>query len=409
MTATPTQHPTISLCMIIKNEENFLPVCLESAKDLVDEIIIIDTGCTDKSVEIARHYGAKIYPYEWTQDFAAARNESIKYASSDWILYLDADERLLPEDADKIREIVKREDLTAVNIRVVIPQPPGNVIKFYAIDYCRLFRNLPGITFEGIAHEQVLPSIHRLGGKVVKSDINIDHWGHNVAKEKRREREERNLQTLKAEVARTPEDPFNHYNLALTHRFLGDTQSAIREFEQVLATNDGDLKKELIGITHTFLSQSYLAVNDYKKAWENSQTAIEMLPEEPLPNYIAATTAFAQHKFETAIEYLQKIIDKFENHEAPVVIADMDISQVYFDLGNCFYLDHRINQAVNYYEKALEINPNSKEINFNLGNCFFIDGKYQAARKIYEKVLGIDSKFTPAQMNLEKVNSILNT
>src|SRR3990167_6711291 len=98
--------PTISLCMIVKNEERYLDQCLNSVKDLADEIIIVDTGSTDRTKEIAKKFNAKIFDFKWTDDFSAARNESIKHATKDWILVLDADEVLDEEGKKMIREIV---------------------------------------------------------------------------------------------------------------------------------------------------------------------------------------------------------------------------------------------------------------------------------------------------------------
>ena len=97
----PRQNiPKLSLCMIVKNEEKLLPGCLESAKDFVDEIIIVDTGSTDKTIEIAKQYNAKIYEHPWENNFSKHRNQSISYATSDWILYLDADEELANQVID---------------------------------------------------------------------------------------------------------------------------------------------------------------------------------------------------------------------------------------------------------------------------------------------------------------------
>src|SRR3989344_364212 len=93
----PTLNPstsTLSLCMITKNEEQFLEQCLNSVKELVDEIIIVDTGSTDKTTEIAGKFTDKIYDFKWCDDFSAARNESLKHATKNWILVLDADEQL---------------------------------------------------------------------------------------------------------------------------------------------------------------------------------------------------------------------------------------------------------------------------------------------------------------------------
>src|SRR5690625_3043001 len=96
---------TISLCMIVKNEEDVLERCLDSVKNLVDEINIIDTGSTDRTVEIAKEYTDRVYHFEWTGKFKDARNESFRHATKDYILYLDADDVLLEEDKEKFMKV----------------------------------------------------------------------------------------------------------------------------------------------------------------------------------------------------------------------------------------------------------------------------------------------------------------
>src|SRR3989338_2535121 len=100
---------TISLCMITKNEEKYLEQCLNSVKAFVDEVVIVDTGSIDKTKEIAKRFNAKIYDFKWVDDFSAARNESLKYATKDWILVLDADEVLEEKDCLKIKELIKND------------------------------------------------------------------------------------------------------------------------------------------------------------------------------------------------------------------------------------------------------------------------------------------------------------
>ena len=100
----------LSLCMIVKNEENTLGRCLESVKDIVDEIIIVDTGSTDNTIKIAEKYGAEIFFYKWDNSFANARNYSLSKASKDWILIMDADDELKGEDKDKVIKLINNED-----------------------------------------------------------------------------------------------------------------------------------------------------------------------------------------------------------------------------------------------------------------------------------------------------------
>ena len=88
------QQMKLSVCLIVRNEEALLENCLKSVSQLADQLVVVDTGSTDKTLEIARSFNAEIYHFKWCDDFAAARNESIKYATGDWILWIDADERL---------------------------------------------------------------------------------------------------------------------------------------------------------------------------------------------------------------------------------------------------------------------------------------------------------------------------
>lgn len=126
---------TVSLCMIVKNEEKYLSRCLESVRNKVDEIIIIDTGSTDSTLEIAKQYTNKIYHFTWVNDFAAARNESLKYATSQYVLILDADEYLDPA-ADLQKDISSNFDYYYV--KIINDMSYGTILKHTAI---RLFAN----------------------------------------------------------------------------------------------------------------------------------------------------------------------------------------------------------------------------------------------------------------------------
>src|SRR3989338_7273874 len=108
---------TISLCMIVKNEDKFLEQCINSVKNIADEIIIVDTGSTDKTKGIAKKFGAKIIDFKWDDDFSAARNESIKHATKDWILVLDADEIMEEKDLAEIKAAIESaEDIAGFSL-----------------------------------------------------------------------------------------------------------------------------------------------------------------------------------------------------------------------------------------------------------------------------------------------------
>ena len=147
--------------MIVRDEEEMLPRCLAAVRDAVDEIIVVDTGSTDRTIEIARSFGAKVIEREWTGSFADARNASFDAATGDWVMFLDADEVLVADDAQRLREILGRtwrEAFYLVETNFTGELGDGTAVTHNAM---RVFRNRPEYRFEGRIHEQIahnLPS-----------------------------------------------------------------------------------------------------------------------------------------------------------------------------------------------------------------------------------------------------------
>lgn len=162
---------TISLCMIVKNEEELLARCLDCVKDIVDEINIVDTGSTDRTVEIAKQYTDRVFFFEWIGNFAAARNESFKYATKEYILYLDADDVILEEDRRKLKELKQTLDPAVDSVSMYYDAGTdeyGNVTLRYRRN--RLVRRDKNFKWVGDAHQYL--SVH---GKIINADISITH------------------------------------------------------------------------------------------------------------------------------------------------------------------------------------------------------------------------------------------
>ncbi len=162
---------TISLCMIVKNEEELLARCLDCVKDIVDEINIVDTGSTDKTVEIAKQYTDRVFYFEWINNFAAARNESFKYATKDYILYLDADDVITEENQKKLMELKKTLDPSVDSVSMYYDAGTdeyGNVTLRYRRN--RLVKRERNFKWEGDCHQYL-----NVYGKIINSDIAITH------------------------------------------------------------------------------------------------------------------------------------------------------------------------------------------------------------------------------------------
>ncbi|MGG0284332.1 glycosyltransferase family 2 protein [Peribacillus butanolivorans] len=162
---------TISLCMIVKNEEATLWNCLNSAKDVVDEIIIVDTGSTDRSKEIASEFTDKIYDFEWINDFAPARNFSFSHGTMDYILWLDADDVLLEEDQKKLIELKNNLDPSVDSVSMIYNygfDQYGNVTLSFRRN--RLVKRSRNFKWYGDCHVYL-----QVNGKILDSDICVSH------------------------------------------------------------------------------------------------------------------------------------------------------------------------------------------------------------------------------------------
>ncbi|MEN2258031.1 glycosyltransferase family 2 protein [Paraclostridium benzoelyticum] len=162
---------TLSLVMITKNEELKIKRCLDSVKDFVDEIIVVDTGSTDKTKEIAAEFGAKVFDYTWTNNFSDARNFAIEQSTGDWNLILDADEFIANLNIDKINNFINSKENTIGKIKVINLFEEDNEVKKSNAFISRLAPK--GVYFEGSIHEQLDTSLPR---EIV--DIEIEHDGY---------------------------------------------------------------------------------------------------------------------------------------------------------------------------------------------------------------------------------------
>ncbi|PKP57725.1 MAG: hypothetical protein CVT89_04005 [Candidatus Altiarchaeales archaeon HGW-Altiarchaeales-2] len=189
----------LALCMIVKNEEKMLPKAIESVKSIVDEIVVVDTGSTDNTKDIAKSYGAKVIPLEWNDNFGEARNVSIRNAKSDWILVIDADETIAKEDLSTIKELMKDKRYMAYAFIQRNYTNIENVSGFIHSDndtyaesknypgwvestLTRLFKNLPEIFYEDYVHEDVASAIMKKKGtgKICLADMPIHHFGRVI-------------------------------------------------------------------------------------------------------------------------------------------------------------------------------------------------------------------------------------
>jgi len=300
--------------MIVKNEEELLPICLESAKKIVNEIIIADTGSTDYTKNVANKFGARIIERAWRNDFSDARNVSLENASGDWILVLDADEELVKDTQERIPAMIESSDADAFEMIVKSKMPESDIVEFDEIKLVRLFRNRKEFRYSLPIHEQIRPSIESAGGKIADSNLTILHHGYaRKVVQGTEKRSERNLRILREALLKYPKDPYLNYQVGATLMNNGDREEAYEELKKVLDTDYSRLPKPVLDKLFMKLSQLALEMNDNGSAIRFAKKSLEHNPSNMISRYVLAVAYLSSNRIEdgyTILIGIQKDGDK---------------------------------------------------------------------------------------------------
>lgn len=227
----------ISQCMIVKNEEKNIRKALSWGKGVVFEQIVVDTGSTDHTVEIAESMGAKVFHFEWCDDFSAAKNYAIEQASGNWIAFLDADEYFLEKDAKRIPGILKKIDSISVKngrihmLRSTMFHLNDNGEAFSTGQHDRIFRNMRGLRYKNRVHEALAFS-SGLPLRYAVTDLTIIHTGYSDSV--RNDKGNRNLPLLKKSVEEDPENYDLWSYLGESYAGSGQAKESIDSMEHVI-------------------------------------------------------------------------------------------------------------------------------------------------------------------------------
>lgn len=306
----------ISQCMIVKNEEQNIERALSWGKGIVSEQIVVDTGSTDRTVEIARQMGAKVYEFPWVNDFAAAKNYALDKAECEWIAFLDADEYFPPEDAGKLLDYVKKlHDTQYVNLMtgLVNLDRRGNILS--VITQCRIFRNLPRLRYEGKIHEHLAMTD---GSPIMTADavkeLTICHTGYAEGEQKRK----RNRSLIEAELLEHPDD----------YRMLG------------------------------YLGSDYHESKEYEKAENTLRRALSLIPESERTIYSSATSGTAlillitmTENRETNPKALREVYQQVTDCWPEEADFDYTMGHYYVSLGNFIHGEQHLKRALDILER----------------------------------------------------------
>jgi tetratricopeptide (TPR) repeat protein len=378
--------------MIVKNEEQMLPCCLDSVQGLADEIIIVDTGSTDGTAEIARRYNARCYSYQWNDDFSAARNFSLQYASGKWILVLDADERLMPEQAEKIKRLLQKTDGIAfyLNFRSRIRESATGA---YAVSaHPRLFKNRLGIRFSGRIHEQIIESVQKAGGTIGPTDIFVEHEGYSPERMTDRKKIERNIAILRKELEENPENGMMYF-------YAGECYSLFEQWDEAIRWyTEGSQKKNIppdnAAILYQNLGTAYLNAGNIQEAYRAERFSLKLLPERITPHIVIAETALAEGNYDLAIWEYQTVLEAAERTETGVF--DRLFEHIFsrrntvFRLGQAYFLNKDYDNAEVCFTEAARSELSHKrddEAHKWLAKTFFAAKRLDEAEALIDEIM----------------------
>lgn len=398
-------NPTLSLCMIVKDEEESLPTCLESIRDYVDEIIIIDTGSTDNTVKIAESFNAKVYRHPWENSFSKARNYSLKYATCDWILIMDADEEIEVKDAHKLREAIRDDNVNLIYMPAFSKEKGGTNSSVYLIE--RVFKNNLDFHYEGIVHNALKSS-----GPCKSENIVFYHYGYHLDDEQMKNKFTRTTTLLKEQIKEDSRNPMPHHYLAvafggrnMNDECIDEALEAIRLFElnnvstnvklltcytaSIAFYNKDDLANaEYYAIKsvnsyseyldgYFMLSSIYMRQKEYAKCIEatnkyltilqtikSNPSVVLQIPYNNINNAWHAHTrlaivCFEQNNDSDGIKKLKEIVSMVDDKNDP-----------YLSIGNYFVEQNNFTLAEKVLHMGLKKDPKSKRMLYYISELY---------------------------------------
>ena len=376
--------PSLSLCMIAKNEEGMLRECLERVKPIVDEMIVVDTGSTDQTKKIAASSGSMVYDFSWQDDFSKARNFSLKKARMEWILVLDADEFLSTVDLAAITALTERKDMDGFRLcqRSYTDQIGANnfhpcrgeyeeekgFLGYVTAHLVRLFRNDPDIYFEGHVHE-VVEKVMQAHRKTWEStEIPLHHYGFAKSKIFLEQKKEiyQNLGRIKAE--NEPCDPRAYFDLGVQLIEIEEYNEALSVLERAYQLRSDWVPLLFnLGLIHDKLNDADKAISFYEKA----------LAYEPHHQAALCNLGILHQRcgrWDSASTVLHKCLEAQPNYLPGLI-----------NLSSLLRMKKRFHEATRYLEQAQNLCPGFPPVYYSLAVNYRDLQDWTNAKRCFER------------------------
>jgi tetratricopeptide (TPR) repeat protein len=386
--------------MIVKDEAIALPKCLQSAKKLVDEIVVLDTGSTDRTPQIAQQYGAKVYDFPWCDDFSAARNEALKYVTGDWVLVLDADETLEPSIIPQIKEVIHGEEYLLINLvrhEVGALQSPYSMVS-------RLFRNHPDIRFSRPYHalvdDSVIDILRQEPGWEIGylQGVAIQHQGYQQGVISQKDKTTKALAAMSDYLASNPQDPYVYSKLGALYAETGKVEEGIEllkkglaliEAKQSLPDTETEINEDILYELYYHLGIAYNRLKNSQQAISYYQSAVK-LPIYPL------LKLGAYNNLGNLLKDRGDFVGAKTAYETAIKI-DPTFAIAYCNLGMAQKAMSLYTDAIASYQKAIQLNPTYADACQNLGVVLLKVGNVKDSLAFFKRAIFIHDKQNPEE------------
>lgn len=397
----------LSVCLITKNEEINLPACLDSVKDIADEIIIADTGSSDNTIAIAKSFGAKLIEIPWKNDFSFARNVTLDMAQGDFILVIDADERLL--NPDLLVKVISNPNtktggwLIEVNSEALREDGSKDI---YVGNLLRLFRNHPNIRFKGIIHEQIFESVINSGLAIENTKIELKHIGYGLSPEIMRQKQIRNLNLLDEAITHEPENAYHYYQRAKTHLALRNLAEAENDIQKALryASKGGSIRPIALNFGAIIAYQQ----KNLALAENRASESLSLLNNQSFANFILGEVNAERGNHAAAWEAYNRMNDSIGT-EDPItkVVGDYYLppEKLAYRIGRALVGLGMYDKAIIEFEKGLRINPNDVTCLVGAANVAYNYKMYSQAKALMERALLLEPERNDLKNYLAQINN----
>jgi glycosyltransferase involved in cell wall biosynthesis len=374
---------TLSICMIVKNEEESLSGCLDSIKGIAEEIVIVDTGSTDRTVEIARSHGAKVIASDWRDDFSYSRNISLDHATSEWILWLDADDRVEEPSRKQLlrlkNEINNPVTLFGFKVKNLNKQGMGDIFM-----QVRMFPNDKRLRFEWPIHEQIVLSGSKCGYKVIYlNEIEILHSGYHD-ETLRRKKALRNRAIIEKGLEKYGGYPSYAAAYGDTYFMAEEWEKGIEAYKSVLDIPDCRKKhSDIYEFMFVTVALGYMHLKKTKEALEWVDKGLKNTPDKLELLFLGGDTSWDAGDFDRAFGYYKRAAEAPERFSTTPVDPVALKSKALMRQGKIHQRRREFTEAKQCFFKIRQMNANFFDTPIALGEVYLEEGNLIEALKSF--------------------------